>query len=431
METSIKSSQKTVPNEIIELLLDPVAYADERVLGALSWLRTNAPFATIEAPGFEPFRIITRHADIMEISRQNKIFRAGDKSLILIDKVGNDHVLSINNNDPNFIDTLANMDAPRHMGFRLLTQSWFMPSNLKKLEDHIRVIARDAIDKMIASGDRCDFANDVAFTYPLHVVMSILGVPEEDEHLMHRLTQELFGVQDPDIADKGEALQAEDYIKSQIETFASFERYFNVLADDRRANPKSDLATVIANAKINGEPLNQREQSGYFIVIATAGHDTTAISSAAAVEQLASDPHLFSMIKQDRSLIPGLIDEAIRWATPIKHFMRTAIEDTECRGEHFKANEWIMMSYLSGNRDETVFDDPNSFRVDRRLNKNLSFGYGVHMCLGQHLAKLEMRILFEEMFSRIASIELDGPVARTKSWFQSGIRSLPIRYCLD
>ncbi|MBZ9646902.1 cytochrome P450 [Sphingobium sp. 3R8] len=419
-----------VPEQIVDLLLDPTAYANDRVLQAYAWLRENAPLAVIEREGFDPFRVVTRYADIREISRRNDQFHAGARFNPLIDKAGADFILSINDGSPHLVDSIVFMDSPRHMPHRLLTQNWFMPSNLRKLEDRIRVIARDAIDRMAAMDGRCDFAKDVAFAYPLHVIMSIFGVPAHDEPIMHRLTQDLFGGQDPEVTGAFHALDAEAYAANLHKTVAGFSDYFAALSADRRANPRDDLATVIAHGQIRGEPIGKSAETGYYIAVATAGHDTTSISTATAMEQLALNPDQFAKVQANPSLIPCLVDEAIRWATPIKHFMRSAAVDTEFAGEQLKANEWLMLCYASGNRDETVFDAPERFDIERSPNPHLSFGYGAHLCIGQHLAKLEMKILFEELIARIASVSLDGEASKTKSWFISGIRCLPVTFTL-
>ena len=167
---------------------------------------------------------------------------------------------------------------------------------------------------------------------------------------------------------------------------------------------------------------------GYYIIVATAGHDTTSSSTAGALWGLAQNPDQLAKVKADPSLIPGLVDESIRWITPVKTFMRTAMEDTEIAGRKMSKGDWLMLCYASGNRDEAVFDAPNDFRVDRSPNKHLAFGYGAHLCLGQHLAKMEMRILWEELLPRLKSVELAGEPAMSQSVFVNGPKRLPIRF---
>ena len=170
---------------------------------------------------------------------------------------------------------------------------------------------------------------------------------------------------------------------------------------------------------------------GYYIIVATAGHDTTSSSTAGAMWALAQNPGELAKVKADLSLIPGLVDESIRWTTPVKTFMRTATADTEFEGRRFRKNDWLMLCYASGNRDEAVFPDPDQFRVDRKPNKHLAFGYGAHLCLGQHLAKMEMRILWEELLPRLSELELDGTPAMSESLFVNGPKRLPIRFKLS
>ena len=168
----------------------------------------------------------------------------------------------------------------------------------------------------------------------------------------------------------------------------------------------------------------------YYVIVATAGHDTTSSSTAGAVWGMCQYPETFAQVKADPSLIPALVDEAVRWTTPVKHFMRSATEDTEIAGQKIAKGDWLMLCYPSGNRDEAVFDAPEEFRLDRGPNKHLAFGYGAHLCLGQHLAKMEMRILFEELIPRLQSLELAGEPAMSYGNFVGGPKRLPIRFTM-
>jgi cytochrome P450 len=306
-----------------------------------------------------------------------------------------------------------------------------MPASLAKLEPRIREIARGTVDRMAARGGACDFVADVALHYPLHVIMEILGVPEQDEPRMLKLTQELFGPQDPDTARIRDTLTAEQFAGMMEAVVSDFGAYFAGITEDRRRNPREDLATVIANAKINGAYMPELDITSYYMIVATAGHDTTSSSTAGAIWALAEDPEQFARIKANPVLIPGLVDEAIRWMTPVKHFMRSATADTELGGRRIAKGDWLMLCYASANRDEEVFEDPFVFRCDRKPNRHIAFGYGAHLCLGQHLAKLEMRILFEELLPRLKSIALDGEVKMTQAYFVNGPKKLPIRFELN
>jgi cytochrome P450 len=263
------------------------------------------------------------------------------------------------------------------------------------------------------------------------VIMEILGVPEKDEPRMLRLTQELFGSQDPDKARIRDQLTAEQLAFMLQAVITDFSIYFRAITEDRRRQPRDDLATVIANARINGDYLPEHDATSYYIIVATAGHDTTSSSTAGAIWALAENPEQLAMVKANPELIPGLVDEAIRWMTPVKHFMRSATADTELGGRQIRKGDWLMLCYAAANRDEEVFEEPYQFRCDRKPNRHIAFGYGAHLCLGQYLAKLEMRILFEELLPRLKSIALDGEPVMTQAVFVNGPKRLPIRFELN
>ncbi len=297
------------------------------------------------------------------------------------------------------------------------------------MEAEIRTIAKRTVDRLIDAGGEGDFVPLVSAPYPLHVVMQILGVPEEDEPKMLFLTQQMFGGQDEDLSGSG----MKDMTPEQITAIVAgavqeFEGYFAKLAADRRANPTDDVASVIANATVDGEPLNDRDMAGYYIIVASAGHDTTSASTAGAMHALAEDPEQFARLKADRDLLPGIVEEAIRWTTPVQHFMRTAAEDTEIGGQKIAKDDWLMINYVAANHDPAQFDDPRRFDASRSPNRHMAFGAGAHQCLGLHLARLEMRILFNELLDRIDSVELAGEPKRSKSSFVGGLKTLPLRF---
>lgn len=418
-----------IPQEHANNLADPAAYADRRLHDTYRWLRKNEPFGVAEIEGVDPFWVATKHADILEISRQNDLFHNGDRNPVLTSQVADRKVREMMGGSPHLLRTLIHMDAPDHFKYRALTHAWFMPTNLKKLEDRIRVIARGAVERMAAKGGECDFVNEVALHYPLHVIMEILGVPESDEPRMLKLTQELFGATDPELGRKSaDADKPMEERQIDFSVITDFFEYFRKLSEARRANPTDDLASAIANSKVDGNPISDFEAMSYYIIVATAGHDTTSSSTAGALWALAENPAELRKVKADLSLCSGLVDESIRWTTPVKTFMRTATADTEVRGRQVKQGDWLMLCYASGNRDEEVFDAPDTFQVDRSPNKHLAFGYGAHLCLGQHLAKMEMRILWEELIPRLQSVEIHGEPAMSQSFFVNGPKRLPIRF---
>ncbi len=424
------STDHRIPQPLADSLVTPAAYADGTIHETYRWLRENEPMGVAEIQGVDPFWVATKHADILEISRQNDLFHNGDRSPTLTSQVVDKKVREMMGGSPHLLRTLIHMDSPDHYQYRALTQAWFMPQNLKKLEDRIRTIARASVDKMAATGGECDFVNEVALHFPLHVIMEILGVPESDEPRMLKLTQELFGAADPELGRGGEATTVADTPDRDIDfgVIVDFSNYFRELSEARRKTPTDDLASVIANSQVNGQPISDLEAMSYYIIVATAGHDTTSSSTGGAMWALAENPEQFRKLKADPSLIPGLVDESIRWTTPVKTFMRTVTADTEFAGRQMKKNDWLMLCYASGNRDADVFEAPDEFRIDRKPNKHLAFGYGAHLCLGQHLAKMEMRILWEEMIPRLQSVELAGTPANSHAVFVNGPKRLPLRF---
>ena len=426
------STAASIPSEIAQRLTDPLAYGENAQLQRdFKWLRANNPVGRAETANFDPFWAVTKNADILEVSRQQQIFHNGDRATVLADKAANAFVQQITGT-PHLVRSLVQMDAPDHPKYRALTQNWFLAHNVKRLEERIRGIARDHVERMLAMGGECDFVRDVALMYPLRVIMEILGVPREDEPRMLRLTQELFGSQDAELNRSRTAvidpIQMVEMLKA---TVADFSDYFRKITEDRRRHPRDDVATVIAQGQIDGRPINDFEAMGYYIIVASAGHDTTSSSTSGAMWALCEHPDQWARVKNDPSLINGLVEEAIRWTTPVQHFMRSATADYTLRGRRIAKGDWLMLCYLSGNRDEETFADPDAFRVDRQPNKQIAFGYGVHSCLGQHLARLEMRILFEELLPKLKSIELAGAPRRACSVFVGGPKTLPIRFTLN
>ena len=421
----------SVPQSVADALVDPLAYAEvEKVDAALRWLRHEAPFTQVEPKGYERFWAVTRHADILEVERQNELFNNADRSSTVISMEAEKRIRELTGGSPHLSRNLTRMDNPDHFAYRRIAQPAFLPQNLRGRAPRIREIAREFVDKLVSQGGRCDFARDIGFLYPLRVLMELLGVPAEDEPLMLKLTQEAFGSTDPDVNRAGSVTSEADRVADLQRLMKDLRTYFTGLATERRGCPRDDVASVIANATIEGKPLGEVETYSYYGLLATAGHDTTSNATAGGIWALAENPEQFAKLKADPSLIPGWVEESIRWETPVKHFMRTATADTEFAGQRIAKGDWLMLCYLSGNRDEAVFEDPYRFDVARKPNKHVAFGYGAHVCLGQHLGRLEMQIFMEELLPRIAQLELDGAPTRTRANFVSGPKSVPIRYVL-
>ena len=403
----------------------PETYADEKELHDIfTFMRKEDPVSWVEPDQFRPFWAITKHEDIIEIEKQNELF-INDPRTTLMDIPTEDAIKEFTGGSHLLVRSLVHMDNPDHQLYRSLTQKWFAPPNLESLKKDIRNIAKEYVNKMVDHGNECDFAKDVAIFYPLRVIMSILGVPKEDEPRMLRLTQELFGGRDEDM------IRDESETSSESNTITDFFEYFTALTEDRRKNPTNDVSSVIANAQINNEQLGHLEAMSYYVIIATAGHDTTSSSTAGGILALIENPEQLSKLKNNPSLMTSAVEETIRWVTPVKNFFRTATQNYDLKDRKIKKDDSILLCYPSGNRDEEIFDDPFKFKVDRSPNRHLAFGHGAHLCLGKYLAKIEMEIFYEELFKKIENIELNGEPEWVKASFVSGLKSLPIKYTLQ
>jgi cytochrome P450 len=402
------------------VFVDAAAYADEpRFHAACALLRREDPVHRVEAEGFNPFYAITKHADVMEIERQHDKWFNAPRPLLGPKQADDQRAIT-----GDLLRTLIHMDAPDHPVYRHLAADWFLPKSLARLDQRLAVLAKRYVDRMAELGGECDFVTDVAVHYPLYVIMSILGLPEEDFPRMLKLTQELFGAADPELA-RGTTPE------EMIQTLQDFFQYFMALTEERRARPTDDLASVIANAEVNGEPIGIFEAVSYYVIVATAGHDTTSSSIAGGMHALLEHPDQLRRLRDDPSLVTTAVEEMIRWVSPVKHFMRTTTEDYELRGVTIKAGESVLLSYPSANRDEEVFGDAEHLDVGRNPNKHVAFGFGAHYCLGAQLARMEGRALYNELIPRVKSMELAGEPSYTQTLFVGGPKHLPIRYELD
>ena len=405
-------------DEAANVLVDPQAYTDDaKWHHAMSHLRAHAPVSWVDVPEYRPFWAITKHADIMAIERANDLFTNSPRP-VLMTKESDELQAGVG------ISTLIHMDDPQHRVVRAIGGDWFRPKAMRAMKLRVDELATRYVDHMAAVGPECDFVQEVAVNFPLFVIMSLLGVPEEDFPRMLQYTQELFGNEDAELA--GGATK-EETLGVLLDMFG----YFNALTASRREHPTEDLASAIANAKIDGEPLSDVDTVSYYVIIATAGHDTTSATISGGLQALVEHPDQLRRLQDDPGLMGLATEEMIRWVTPVKEFMRTAREDTTVRGVPIAAGESVLLSYPSGNRDEDVFVDPFRFDVGRDPNRHVAFGYGVHFCLGAALARLEVNSFFSALVPRLRSIELTGVPEYTATTFVGGLKHLPIRYELD
>ena len=405
------------PNEAGQVFVTPSAYADPAMFHeACAVLRREDPIHLVENEDFVPFHVLTKHADVLEVELHNREWENAPRPVI-----ANLEADRQREAQGDLLRTLIHMDDPDHRAYRGITSEWFLPKNMAKLEGRLAELARLSVDRMAELGGRCDFARDIAMQYPLQVILAILGLPESDYPRMQKLTQELFGSADPELS-RGTSME------DLMAVIQDFFVYFTALTEARKAEPTGDLASVIANAAIDDVPIGIMEQISYYVIVATAGHDTTSSAMSGGVQALVERPDQLARLQADPSLIPTAVDEIIRWVTPVKHFMRNCTTEYTLRGHTFQEGDAVLLSYPSANRDEEVFDDPFCFDVGRTPNKHLAFGFGVHYCLGAMLARMEIKALLTELLPRLRSIELAGEPAEMQTLFVGGLKRLPIAY---
>jgi cytochrome P450 len=438
MTITAPSTVRTVPDDVARRVVLPEGHRDDELLfAAYRWLRENAPLAQVAVEGYDPVWLVVKHADIMEIERQPAIFTSGggdepgSHNPILQNQAGDAFTQSLTGGSLRILETLTYLDPPEHTMVKDIAAEWFRPATLKKWEDRIRELALEAIHTKLEIGaNELDIVKDFCLSYPLHVVMTLFGVPAEDEPRMMGLTQEFFGTADPDAqrADV-EPLSPEAAAQQWSAAINDFYAYFDALVEARRADPQEDLATIIAGARRpdDGEYFPKEVAYGWFIAIATAGHDTTSSTMASILEALAEHPDQLALVQSRPELVPDLVNEGLRWASPVKQFTRRATEDYVLRGQQIRAGDRLMLLYQSANRDTDVFDAPDEFHLDRKPNKHIAFGYGPHMCIGQHLAKQELRIMLEELLPRIGSLEVTGDRKVVQTNFVGGLKKRPMR----
>jgi cytochrome P450 len=410
-------------DEAAKVLADPTAYADDtRLHAALTHLRANNPVAWVDNPPYRPFWAITKHADIMAIERANNLFLSEPRPLL--STAAADDFAKEQLDAGIGLRTLIHMDDPHHRKVRAIGADWFRPKAMRDLKVQVDLLAKRYVDRMRDIGPECDFVTEIAVNFPLYVIMSLLGLPEEDFPRMHMLTQEMFGGDDEEYNKRGKSPE------EQMQILLDFFAYFSQLTASRREHPTEDLASAIANGRIDGEPLSDVDTASYYVIVVSAGHDTTKDAISGGLLALIENPSELERLRQDMDLMPTAVEEMIRWTTPVKEFMRTAAEDTTVRGVHIAKGESVYLAYVSGNRDEEVFDEPFRFDVGRDPNKHVAFGYGVHFCLGAALARMEMASLYSELIPRLESIELASKPELSATTFVGGLKHLPIRYSL-
>ena len=370
-------------------MLNPAIMGDEKQMYALfDHLREKDPVSYVQHDDFEPFWAITRHEDIKFISQNNDRFLNNPRTVLMPQAV--ETALHAQFGTKNGLETLIHMDAPKHKKLRGVTRDWFKPGPIGKLSGNIELIAKEFVDKFERLGGECDFIKEISLLFPMRVIMSIMGVPADQEPMMLKLTQELFGSSDPT---QSRGNDPEENIGVLLDFFA----YFKVLVEERSKDPRDDLATVLATALVDGEPMEELDQISYFIITATAGHDTTAATIGGGMKALMEHPDQLEKLRRNPELCASAAREMVRYTSPVRHMMRTTTQEEVFQGQAIGAGESLCLWYPSANRDDAAFENPNTFDIERDNRGQLAFGYGGHMCLGQHLALLEVELFFREL----------------------------------
>ena len=388
---------------------------------AWTWLRQNAPVWRCETETFPPFYTITRHADIVEISSRPEIF-SNTQGAVLLNR---EQKAELEKTESPFaaMRSIIDMDPPEHREFRKVASGFFTPRSIHRLDDIVTECAREQVDKLGDEGE-CDFVEAIAQRHPLRVLATILGIDRDDEELVLSLTQQLFASEDPDLQREGE-----DRKEAIMALGAEFMGLFARIIEDRRANPRDDLASLLANARMaDGSPMPPIETFGYFLMVFTAGHDTTRNAIAGGMAALLENPEQLERLCDDPELTKPAFEEIVRWTTPVNYMRRHLLEDVEMHGVKMKKGEDLALFYASANRDESVFDRPFEFDIRRQPNRHLGFGTGEHFCLGSHVARLSARALFRELATRIEHVEPAADPSLIESSFVVGYKTLPIRY---
>lgn len=401
--------------------IDPAMWADmEAWHEQVGQWRRNHGAVWVEPDGYQPFLALLGHDDVFNVSRDSVSWNNTSRSVL----GPIEQYVQMEASGMPAPASLVHLDGTKHRDHRQVANDWFKPASVGKRQPRISELAERYVQRMADLGGECDFARDIAQPYTLRVIMDIYGVPEEDEPMMMDLTQGVFGAADPEFLGDADDPQAR-----VLGSIMNFIQYFNEMTTDRQACPRDDLASVIANGQIDGCPLGDVERLWYYIIVATAGHDTTSFALAGGLEALLANPEQLAALQANHELIPNTAEEFIRWTTPVRHFMRFATVPMTVASVEIPVGGSVLLSYPSANRDETVFVDPDRFIVDRPdADKLMSFGVGSHFCLGSQFARRELRSFLAALLPRLKSIEPAGDASWAQSHFVSGVKHLPIRY---
>ena len=377
-------------------------------------LRADDPVSWHPEPNGPGFWNVVRHDDVLTVSRDSELFSSQQGGVMILDP-----------EDANF-DTRGVMmlytDPPQHTRYRRLVSKGFTPRMIGLLEQYLRNRSRLIVDNVIERGS-CDFVVDLASELPLQAIAEIMGVPQEDRRLIFEWSNAMIGADDPEF-------QKTEVGEAAAEASAQLYAYANQLAKERRTDPRDDIVTKLINAEIEGEKLTELEFDMFMLLLAVAGNETTRNATAWGMWALMQHPDQYAALRADPDgLIGPATEEILRWASPVYHFRRTAMRPTELGGRDIAAGDKVVMWYISANRDESVFDDPFRFDIARQAGEQVAFGGGGHhFCLGANLARMELRLIFQEVLERIPDMHNVADPEILRSNFIGGIKHMQVEF---
>ena len=380
-----------------------------------AWLRQHDPVSQITRPGYDPFWAITKHADIIELSKQPNLFLNEPRLAVFNNRIPPPPEATIRH--------LLNMDPPDHGKYRNVAAKRFTPRAVQSWAPKVERITQEVLDDCMAKPSG-DFVQDISARITIAVIAEMLGVPASDRGLLFRWTNEVIAPEDPEYQTGGNP--EETLEKARMELFL----YFDALSKDRQRNPQDDIVSVVAGGAVDGAALGPVELLSYYLLLVVAGNETTRNAMTGGMLAFLENPGEWAKLRQNPDLLDLAVEEIVRWTTPVIQFCRTATRDYPLREKVIRTGESACLFYPSANRDEEVFGDPFAFRVDRRPNPHLAFGVGEHFCMGAHLARLELETMFRHLLARLYLFEPSGPVERLSSAANAGLKHLPLRYRL-
>ena len=357
------------------------------------------------------FWAITRHADVLEVSRDPETFSSERRGIMIFDE-------SFETSGRQRM--MMEMDPPRHTHYRALVNRGLTPRRIMALEPFARRAFGEALDRALETGS-CDFVSEIAASLPLQIITEMMGVPETDRPSLGVLAHRVQGFDDPELGGGAGGGGGEN-----VEAIAEMSAYALDLARERRRAPRSDVATALLEAEVDGDRLDDDAFASFFLLLITAGIETTKAAVSGGMLAFLEHPESWSALARDPSALPTALEEIVRWTTPIHHFRRTATRETEIAGHPIQADDKVVVWYSSANRDESVFENPDRFEITRDPNEHLSFGFGRHFCLGANLARLEMRVVYETLLDRRVEVLPRGPAEYLRSNFTNALKHMPV-----